>query len=284
MSTPYSVNARPAAKGISWPVRLLTLALLFGGLAGGIGNLALVPPGFWVWDMPALAYRFLAAAAFSYVAGSLLTLTRSRWVESELLLATVNFYGWPLLLAILLQTDQLDWSKFMSWAFVAVVAPALAISVPYLWFNRRRVRREARFPLDPSLRIYLVVVGLAAMLVGLFVYIVPRQAGFIWPWAELAAWKLLDSRLIASMLLTMGAAAFLVAWRNDRGAAQLYLVMLGAYCIFAGTGVVLHALVTPAFVFQDLVYMVIFGVIFLVGLILFPRSPVSAAVAPHYIR
>jgi hypothetical protein len=48
--------------------------------------------------------------------------------------------------------------------------------------------------------------------------------------------------------------------------------------------VVLHALVTPNFVFQDLLYMVIFGVIFLVGLVLFPRRPVSAAVVPGYIR
>jgi hypothetical protein len=134
------------------------------------------------------------------------------------------------------------------------------------------------------LRLFLVVLGLVALAVGLFVFIAPKQAGFIWPWSELAAWKLLDSRLIASMLLTIAGGAFLVVWRNDRGAAQLFLVMLGTYCIFAGAGVVLHALVTPAFVFQDLLYMVIFGLIFLTGLVLFPRSPVSAAVAPNYIR
>lgn len=273
--------SKPVSRAVPIAVRLLTLALLVGGLLGGITNLIFVPPGFWVWEMPALALRFLAAAAFAYVAGSLVTFSRSRWIESELLISTVNFYGWPLLLAILIDNAQIDWGKPMSWAFVAVVAPALAISVPYLFINRRRVTNEPRFPLNNLFKAFLGILGLAALAVGLLVFIVPKQAGLLWPWAELTAWKQLDSRLIASMLLTVGAAAFMVIWRNDRGAAGVFMAMLAAYCVVAGLGVGLHAAATPAFVTQDLIYIGIFGVVLVAGLLLYllpgPRGYFNSA-------
>lgn len=202
--------------GIPFFVRFLTVALLGGGLIGGIANF-LLQKSLWVWVMPDLAHRFLAAAAFGYVVGSVVALTRTRWAESELLLVTVVLYGVPLIAAILLQADVIDWGRPVAWAFVAIVSQAMVISLVYLWRNHDRAEREEAHPLSATLRVYLVAVGLLALVVGVIVYVAPKQSGFLWPWAELRAWKPLDGRLIASMLVTLGGGALLVAWRDDRG-------------------------------------------------------------------
>ncbi len=251
-------------------VRFLTVALLGGGLIGGVANFLLLKD-LWVWTMPDLAHRFLAAAAVAYVVGSVVVLTRTRWAESELLLTTVVLYGVPLIAAILMQPELIDWGRPVAWLFIAVVGQAMVISLCYLWANRNRAARGERAdhadhgrarPLGATLRAYLVAVGLLALVVGLIVYAVPKQAGFLWPWAELRAWKPLDGRLIASMLITVGGGALLVAWRDDRGAAQVFLAMLGAYCLVAAVALALHASQTPAFAVTNTVYIAIFAAIF----------------------
>lgn len=267
--------------GIPFFVRFLTVALLGGGLIGGIANF-LLQKSLWVWVMPDLAHRFLAAAAFGYVVGSVVALTRTRWAESELLLVTVVLYGVPLIAAILLQADVIDWGRPVAWAFVAIVSQAMVISLVYLWRNHDRAEREEAHPLSATLRVYLVAVGLLALVVGVIVYVAPKQSGFLWPWAELRAWKPLDGRLIASMLVTLGGGALLVAWRDDRGAAQVFFAMLGAYCLVAAVALALHTSQTPAFAVTNTVYIVIFAAIFFVGvgLLVWERRDAPAPLWP----
>ena len=97
------------------------------------------------------------------------------------------------------------------------------------------------------------------------------ESGFVWPWAALDTWQPLDSRLIASMLLTIAGGALLTWWRNDEGVAQVFLAMLSAYGVVASIGLVLHALVTPDFVAADLLYVGIFALVLVVGMLLYPR-------------
>ena len=89
-------------EGVPFPIRFLTRALLVGGLIGVVTNFPLIL-GFWPWEMPPLAHRFLAGAAAAYLVGGAVTLARGRWAESELLLVTVLLYGVPLVGAILAQ-------------------------------------------------------------------------------------------------------------------------------------------------------------------------------------
>ncbi len=123
------------------------------------------------------------------------------------------------------------------------------------------------------LRGYLLVLGLLTLVVGTLVFVAPKQSGFVWPWAALDTWQPLDSRLIASMLLTIAGGALLTWWRNDEGVAQVFLAMLFAYCVVAGIGLTLHALVTPDFVVADLLYVGIFAVVLIVGTLLYPTRP-----------
>ena len=257
--------------GVPSLVRLLTLALLIGGLIGGVTNFMLLA-GYWPWEMPPLAHRFLASAAAAYVVGALITLTRRRWAESQLLMVTVLIYGILLVGAVLLEPALLDWSSGITWAFVVIVTPALAISIGYLWGMRGKASVETGQTLSPTLRTYLLILGILALAVGTLVFVAPKQSGLIWPWAALDVWKLLDSRLIACMLLTIAGGAFLARWRNDRGVAQLFLAMLFAYCVVAGIGLALHAVATPAFLAADLVYIGIFAVVVVVGALLYPRG------------
>ena len=127
---------RQSLGGLPFLVRLLTLALLVGGLIGGIANFLLLP-GFWPWEISPLAHRFLAGAAAAYVVGALITLTRSRWAESELLLVTVIIYAIPLVGAILMQPTLIDWSKVVARLFVGIVTPAIIISIGYVWGLRQ---------------------------------------------------------------------------------------------------------------------------------------------------
>ena len=101
----------------------------------------------------------------------------------------------------------------------------------------------------------------------------PGLGGRRCPWAALDTWQPLDSRLIASMLLTIAGGALLTWWRNDEGVAQVFLAMLFAYCVVAGLGLALHASVTPDFVVADLLYVGIFVVVLVVGTLLYPRRP-----------
>lgn len=70
------------------------------------------------------------------------------------------------------------------------------------------------------------------------------------------------------MLLTIGGSALLVLWRNDRGAMQVFVAMLGGYGLVAGLGIGLHAAVTPAFVTQDIIYITIFAAVLVIAVVL----------------
>ena len=257
-------------------VRLLTLALLVGGAIGCVGNL--FPPGLWVWPMALLAHRFLAAAAMAYVVGSLLTLTRRDWAASELLLATVVCYGLPLVAAIAMQPEAINWRAPITWAFVIVVTPALLIALPALWRNRRRGAAERNGALTRGLRRFCLVLGSLALSVGVFVYVGTKRAGVVWPWAALPSWTALDSRLIASMLMTIGAGALLVRHRDAPAAAQVFLAMIVAYAVVGSCGAALHAYSTPAFVGPDLIYIGVFVLVGALAVLHYPRGDASRLV------
>ena len=238
-------------------VRALTVALCLGGAIGATITFLLLKET-WAWPMPDLAYRFLAGAASGYAVGGTITLIRRRWAESELLLATVAIYGIALGAAVLIEPDPIDWSDPVAWGFVGLVAPAVAISVGTLWLNRNVLAAEPAEPVSPPLRRLLTVLAVASGLAGALVYLVPREAGFVWPWAELGAWKALDSRLLASMLLTICGACALIVWRNRRAMADVFLPMLWAYCLVTSIGLTIHAIDTPAMRTEDFTYIGIF--------------------------
>jgi len=240
------------------PVQLLAIALAVGG-AFGFGGTFFLFDSVWVWAMPDLAYRFLSAASMAYVCGGCVALWRRHPAAYELLMATVVLYGLPLLLATQLEREAIDWRAPITLAFLGIVTAALAICAIYL---PRLVRR----PVDGNslsrlTRIALAMLAAAALVTGAIVFVAPREAGWVWPWAELGPWKLLDSRLLASMLLTIGGSAGLLAIRHSRAGLDVFTSMLVAYASVAIVGLLLHAERTPAFRTDDLAYCSVFAAV-----------------------
>jgi hypothetical protein len=254
-------------------VRLLILALFVGGALGALSSFLLFRDA-WVWPMPDLAYRFLAGAAAAYVVGGILVWRRLVWPAIELLFASVLIYGIPLILGILIDADVIDWGKPIAWLFLAVVTPAVIISAGALWVNRDVARSVYGERLPQPLFIALVALAMVTGIVGLVVFIAPKESGIVWPWAELAAWKPLDTRLLASMLLTIAGCAALVVWRNSRVMAGILLPMLAAYGVVTSVGLLIHARKTPAMRTDDLVYAGIFITISVALLLIYrPVNP-----------
>ena len=108
------------------PLVILAAALALGGAIGAVSQFVLLK-GLWVWEMPDLAHRFLAAAASAYVVGGAIVLARRRAAEAELLAATVLVYGYPLVAAILVDADVVDWGRPIAWTFILVVTPAILV-------------------------------------------------------------------------------------------------------------------------------------------------------------
>jgi hypothetical protein len=268
----YVWRKQPMKEYSPLPVHLLLLALIGGGLLGGITNFLLLP-NVWPWLMPPLAHRFLAAAAFSIFLSSLITWRRSRWLETEFILVNVLAYAIPLLLATFLDIALIDFRKPVTLFYFFLVITAVIICLIYLWQTRSDPTPNQT--LRSHTRTFLLVLGILSGVVGLLVFAAPKQAGFVWPWAVLAAWKPLDSRLIASMLIMIAVGSFLARWRNDRGAWQLTAFILWTYCVVVGVSLGLHAIATPALLIADVTYIFIFVMLILSSLYLYLQERVA---------
>jgi hypothetical protein len=240
------------------PIRLLFLALVGGGLIGGVTNFFLLP-SVWPWLMPPLVHRFLAAAALAIFLSSLVCWLHQRWAETQFVLINVLIYAFPLLLAVAIDFSLIDMRNPLTWLFFLLVTTAVLICIYYLW-QKRNTQSDAKNLTDGT-RTFLLSLGVLSGMVGLLVFVVPKQAGFLWPWAVLAAWKPLDSRLIASMLLMIAGGALWTRWRNDRGVWGLTAVILWTYCVIVSISLMLHAAATPDFLVPDLTYIVIFAIL-----------------------
>jgi hypothetical protein len=140
--------------------------------------------------MPDLAHRFLAAAASAYVVGGTIVVARRRRADAELLAATVLIYGYPLVAAIFVDADVVDWGKPITGAFVGIVTPAVIVGTVYLLRGRAGpVRASPDAAPAPAARVLLALLVLGAGILGALVYLVPRDVGALWPWGELASWK-----------------------------------------------------------------------------------------------
>ena len=233
----------------------MAFALAVGGAAGAVSQFRL-ERALWVWPMPDLAYRFLAAAATAYVAGGVYCLVSRKPGAAELLSMTVLLYGVPLVGAVIWDRDVIDWGRPVAWEFVVIVSIAMAIAAGFVVQQVREHPTNGWRQDVPG--IFFVVLGVAATLVGVLVFFAPKQAAWAWPWAELAAWKPLDIRLIASMLITIGLGAAWFAWRRRNGMAELFTLMLVGYAVVAAIGLWKHARVAPAFKSEDYTYAAVF--------------------------
>jgi hypothetical protein len=247
---------RPRAATFVAPARRMLLLILVTLLGGGIGS-----PVWWFdmpwafsWDLPPLAARMLAAAGWSFVVMSFLTLERPTRRRCRLIVALLALYLTPLLIAILLfHRDRFDFSAPITYVFFAIVLGMTGPALVYV------LRPPAGLPNDLPVapRPHFSVAGWLILVAGI---LLPWSAALFLtdqgPLAPLWVWPgdLLTSRLVAAMLLTIGGGAIICL--RDAHTARLLLAGLTTYGLsiaIAGLWNLLVARPVP------MVYVVVFG-------------------------
>jgi hypothetical protein len=228
----YLLWIRPIAGHLDFRAKgllLLVILTLAGAFFGSIPWWFDVDESF-SWNLPPLASRMLAAAAWAFVAACLFVLYRPTQERLRLILLMLAVYLAPLVLAIMLfHIDRFDFSQVITWGFFLIAGTMSVAALSYLVATPTIERGETRSE-SPSMSSFVggwfLVVALLAGLWGSALFV--ADDGFsprIWVWPGDA----LTSRLIGVMLLTIAASA---VWGFlHPGSASMVLVVVGVYGI-----------------------------------------------------
>ncbi len=201
-----------------------------GGLIGAVFWWQDVDASF-AWNLPPLASRMLGAAATAFGLAGVFALERPTVARARLHALVVAIYLLPLTIAVVaLHLDRFDFSAPVSWGFFAAVGVLSLTSALALAAERGS---EARDPVPAIQSYWLLAAGVVFVLWGLALFVMPAAKFplvFNWPSDPLT------SRLIAAMLLTLGASS-LVARRDGTLLPQAH-ILSAAY----GLGVVVAIL------------------------------------------
>jgi hypothetical protein len=219
---PYEATLDLQQKGLLALV-ILTIA---GGAGGGVFWWMAAPLSF-SWQLPPLAFRMLGAAGFAFAITGLYVMHRRRasLIRNYIILLAV--YLVPLVGAILLfHLDRFNWHAPITYGFFIVSGGMAAASV---WFIVSRTDppfdddSPGRVP-STLIRSYLSLIVLIFGAWGLTLLIFPSgRLSQIWVWPQDA----LTTRLIATMLLTIGAAGMLA--RGDTESVKTSACMFVVY-------------------------------------------------------
>ncbi|PSJ60560.1 hypothetical protein [Kumtagia ephedrae] len=215
----------PSGEGMAAKFVLVSTAI--GGLLGAPFWWLDLPPSF-AWDLPPVASRMLAAAAFAFGLAGVLVLERPSEPRTRLYLLLIVIYLLPLAVAVLLlHLDRFDFAAPVTYGFFAVVIVLVAGALAAL--ARGAADNGAPERPGPAVSLWFYVAGILLGLWGIALFLAPTTAfPLVFNWAR----DPLTSRLIAAMLFTI-AAAFMLS-RHDAGRARLSLAFAGSY----GVGVV----------------------------------------------
>jgi hypothetical protein len=245
---------------------LLVILTMMGGIIGGFFWWFDVP-GSFSWDLPPLASRMLAAAAFSFAVVTALVLEQPIPRRLRLALVLLAVYLLPLLVAVpLFHLDRFDPRAPITYAFFLIVG---LMTTSTFWFLARPpallIAADDEAPSRPAVRAWL---GLCAILTGAWgVALFATDSGpspLVWVWPG----DLLTSRLIGVMLLTLAAGSAISLRCAD--VARLMLAMLLTYGFGLAASSAWNILagkpLKPA-------YLVVFGVIGFGSLLVLWREP-----------
>jgi hypothetical protein len=218
------VDLGPSGSGAV--ARFVLVSTAIGGILGAPFWWLDLTPSF-AWDLPPVASRMLAAAAFAFGLAGIVVLERPSEARTRLYLTLIPIYLVPLAVAVvLLHLDRFDFTAPVTYGFFAVVVILSVGSL--LTLSRSAGSGSGDAPSGP-ISAWLLIAGIVLAVWGLALFAAPStNYPLVFNWAK----DPLSSRLIAAMLFTI-AAAFMLS-RSDLGRARLSLVFAGAY----GVGVV----------------------------------------------
>lgn len=245
-------------------VLIVIVLTMVGGLIGSTGWWFDSPSAF-AWDLPPLASRMLAAAAWAFGIATFMTLQHPTSQRIRLVLLMLMVYMIPLAVAIFLfHRDRFDWTLPITYSFFIVV---LILIVSALWYLYRRpviIADDARKPLSQPIRWWLMIVAIITGLWGIALFVTDNgPVSLLWVWPG----DLLTSRLISVMLLTIAVAALYSL--RDQDLARVTLATLIVYGLGAALANLWSA--TAGKPMQPL-YVAAFGLMGIVSLIWIRQS------------
>ena len=264
---PYKDTLDLQGKGLLF----LVVLMVMGGLIGS--------PFWWTdqalsfsWDLPTLASRMLAAAGWSFAVIGILVLERPTYRRLRLVLILLFVYLVPLaIVAPLFHLDRFDPAAPITYAFFGIVV-LMVISTTWYLLRQPDIFPDGPEDLAPpstAVRSWFVLVAILMTLWGLaLIFTDSGPSELIWVWPG----DLLTSRLIGVMLLTIAAGA--VYSLPATGTARPMLAMILVYGLGLSLASVWNALAGKP---VKISYALIFGIIFLVSVVLLVRDRSTAA-------
>lgn len=190
--------------------------LLMLGVATVAGG-AIGSPFWWMdypnsfsWALPPLAARLLAAAGIAFAVTGCYALEYRSEPLIRSYVAMLAVYLAPLVAAILVfHLDRFDWEAPITYAFFAIAGGMAAAAIWHLVRGTTLGKKFQDFdplPASALVRAWFWLVAVVIGLWGLALFVHPQGAV-----SEIGVWPqdALTSRLIASMLLTLGTGALL---------------------------------------------------------------------------
>lgn len=236
----YQRWIRPYHGQISRHQQSLLLLIVLTGVGGFVGAFS-----WWFdarasfsWDLPPLASRMLAAAAWAFAVGCWLALARPSLPRLRLIILMLFVYLTPLTAAIVLfHLGRFDWTAPITYAFFVIVLGMVALTIWHLFHPVGIIPTENDGPVRGWVRGWLWGTAVFTALWGLALFLTDAgPSTLVWVWPG----DLLSSRLIAVMLWTLAAAAVYSLRSTD--ALRVTLAVMITY----GMGVVAANFWNPA--------------------------------------
>jgi len=233
----YLLWIRPRQSGLGLQALGLLLLVdltLMGGLIGG-AFWWVNEPGSFGWRLPPLAARLLAAAAWAYAAGAIVTLMRPTRDRLRLMMILLVVYLGPLALSIVaFHLGRFDPSALITYLFFLAVLSMLPSAV---WWLIRPPNTAAIDESEPVrtgglTRTWFIVSAAALALWGLALFVTdagPSTLVWVWPGDPLS------SQLIGVMLLTVAAGALYGLRSAEVAQVTLVLMLVYGLGVVAGT-------------------------------------------------
>jgi hypothetical protein len=204
---------------------------LFSVLAAVAGFLLFVltehTDRFFSWTIePPLTAAFLGGC---YWAACVLIFIASRerlWTAARPAMPPVLAIATLLLVATLIHIDRFHRDSIFGWFWIVVYAIVPPLLLVLLWLERRTPGTHRRpTALAPGLRAALLLQAAVMLVVGVWLFVAPGDAGPAWPWKLTP----LTARAVGAFVSGFGVAAADAALTNDamrfRGASLAYLAL-----------------------------------------------------------
>ena len=186
---PLDPPAPATVPGDLLPLTRLALLVLLGlSIANGI-FLYLQPARAatgYAWSIkPALNAAFLGAG---YLTGAVsaavsLVLVR-RWRSIQAMVWPLVVFGILMLIATVIHRDRFRWGYPLTWIWTAVyVAVPIGAAGVWLWQRRAEPERAGTGRIADPLSTVAAVIGVALVIVGALMYLLPTAAIDRWPWS-----------------------------------------------------------------------------------------------------